>query len=114
MGTWTAVDHLIRKFETIRRDALQAGPEDKARASVDNAVANAAEAIDFAIDSPGNPDRLIVARDAVQDCTELLRALDRERVRTQQALGRGASLRLRALELVDMARAYASRPPALY
>lgn len=85
--------------------AGQVSVDDHVRAALEHAIVGAAEAIDFTIDAPANPDRLLVARDALGICAEMVSALDSQRARGLGARNRGGALRARALELIDTARA---------
>ena len=104
-GTWTEVDHLIRALAAVRRVAPQLSLDGDVRAALDHAIVAAAEAIDFAIDAPANPDRLLVARDALGVCAEMVLALDSQRGRALRSRNRDAALRERAVELIEAAQA---------
>jgi hypothetical protein len=101
---WTAVDRLIRDLGAIRRVAPQVSVDDHTRAALDEAITAAAEAIDFTIDAPANPDRLLVARDALGLCAEIVLALD-SHARGLPTFHRETTLRARALKLIEAARA---------
>jgi hypothetical protein len=105
---WTAVDALIRELGTIRRVALRVPVYDHSRVALDQAIREAAEAIDFTIDAPQSAERLTAARDALGVCEEMIIALDGQTSRRLRARHRGEAPRLRALGLLDDARAVAA------
>jgi hypothetical protein len=103
-STWTAVDGLIRELGAIRRVLPQVSVHAYSRLALDQAILEAAEAIDFTIDAPTSPQRLTAARDALGICAEMVLALDVQVARSLRARKRGDALRGRALELLEKAR----------
>ncbi len=101
---WTAVDDLIRELGSIRRIAPEVCADVDAKAALERAIAEAAQAIDFTIDAPTDPSRLGAARDALGVAEELILALDGQLERALRARNRGEVLRARAQELLARAR----------
>ena|SRR6186997_419114 len=109
-STWTAVDGLIRELGAIRRVAPQVSVHAHSRLALDQAILEAAQAIDFTIDAPTSPQRLTAARDALGICEEMVLALDVRAARSLNARRRGDALRGRALERLEKARSLTADP----
>jgi hypothetical protein len=109
-STWTAVDGLIRELGAIRRVAPKVSIHEHSRLALDQAILEAAQAIDFTIDAPGSSQRLTAARDALGVCEEMVLALNAPAARSLGARRRGDALRGRALELLEKARSLTTDP----
>ena len=109
-STWTAVDGLIRELGAIRRVAPKVSIHEHSRLALDQAILEAAQAIDFTIDAPGSSQRLTAARDALGICEEMVLALNAPAARSLGARRRGDALRGRALELLEKARSLTTDP----
>jgi len=109
-STWKAVDGLIRELGAIRRVAPRVSVHQHSRQALDQAILEAAEAIDFTIDAPGSSQRLTAARDALGICAEMMLALNVQGARSLRARKRGDELRGRALELLEQARSLTTDP----
>ena len=72
---WAAVDQLIRSLGAIRCAANAADAPREARARVEAAIRNAAEAIDLTISSPQSRQRLSAAADAIKAARRALAEL---------------------------------------
>jgi len=107
---WTAVDGLIQELGAIRRIAPHVPVHEPSRAVLDHAIREAAEAIDFIIDAPESLERLTAARDALGVCEEMIIALEGQIARSLRARHRADALRVRALGLLDDARAAVPHP----
>jgi hypothetical protein len=103
-STWKAVDGLIRELGAIRRVAPRVSVHQHSRLALDQAILEAAQAIDFTIDAPGSAQRLTAARDALGICAEMVLALDVQAARGLRARRRGEAVRGRALERLEKAR----------
>jgi hypothetical protein len=102
---WMAVDDLIRELGAIRRVAPEVSADKHVMAAVERAITEAAQAIDFTIDGPTNPDRLLAARDALGVAEEMILALNSEFARGLRVRIRSEALRARASALIEEARA---------
>ena len=109
-SSWTAVDGLIRELGAIRRVAPQVPAHSYSRLALDQAILEAAQAIDFTIDAPTSSKRLTAARDALGICEEMMLALDVQVARSLRGRKRGEALRGRALELLEKARSLTTGP----
>ena len=103
-GIWTALDDLIRELAAIRHVAPRIAVDGPVRQALEDAIASAAQAIDFTIDAPGNAHRLLAARQTLGVCSEMVRALDGRQARGLRSPDRGDATRSRALELIETAR----------
>jgi hypothetical protein len=110
MSSWTAVDGLIRELGAIRRVAPQVSDHAYSRQALDQAILEAAQAIDFTIDAPTSSQRLTAARDALGICAEMMLALNVQAARSLRARRHGEALRGRALELLEKARSLTTDP----
>jgi hypothetical protein len=108
---WTAVDDLLHELGSIRRVMPEIRADVQAQAALECAIRDAAQAVDFTIDAPTDPARLLAARDALGIAEELILALDVQFARALRVRVRGAALRARAAELLGQARLVA-RPVA--
>ena len=112
---WIAVDDLLRELGSIRRTAPEVAADIHAKAALERAIRDAAEAIDFTIDAPTDGARLLAARDALGVAEELILALGVQYARTLRARNRSEALRARAASLLAEARssmaAAAKAPP---
>ena len=113
---WIAVDDLLRELGSIRRIAPEVAADTYAKAAVERAIQDAAQAIDFTIEAPADGARLLAARDALGVAEELILALDAQFARALRARDRSAALRARAASLLADARSStttaAKAPPA--
>ena len=100
---WAAVDHLIRELGSVRHAANALQGSDAVQAVVDQAIADAAEAINHTIGSPESPERLRTATDAVGVAQEVILALDAKIGRSLRVRTRADGLRARAAELIRRA-----------
>jgi hypothetical protein len=90
--------------------APRASVHEHSRLALDQAILEAAQAIDFTIDAPTSSQRLTAARDALGICAEMMLALDVQLARGLRARRRGAALRGRALDLLEKARSLTTDP----
>jgi hypothetical protein len=89
---WAEVDTLIRELGAVRVAADAARASATAKAAIERALADAAEAIGLTIDSPRNPATLSQAQQSIASARELVAALTAEIERAQRARGRAAAL----------------------
>jgi hypothetical protein len=101
---WAAVDDLMRELGSVRQAAVAMGASGMAKAAIDRAITEAAEAVNRTIDGPRDAERLLAARDAVGVAEEVILALDAEVGRSLRIRARAESLRTRAAELIRQAR----------
>jgi hypothetical protein len=97
---WVAVDDLMRELGSVRHAALSLHPAGVAKAAIENAIRQAADAIDSTIDRPTNVEKLMVARDAVGVAGEVIRLLDAEIGRSLRIRANAEALRARAAQLI--------------
>jgi hypothetical protein len=109
-STWAAVDGLIRELGAIRRAAPRVSVHEHSRLALDQAILEAAQAIDSTIDAPTSSQRLTAARDALGICEEMMLALHVQVARSLRARKHGDALRGRALERLEKARCLTSDP----
>ena len=100
---WAEVDVLIRELGAAVAAAtyVRGGI---AKATADQAIREASEAVNRTISDPRSRQLLGVARDAIQTAQDVIAALDEEVARSHFLSTRGAELRGRALDLVEQAR----------
>jgi hypothetical protein len=110
---WAAVDDLMRELGSLRSAADSMRISKTARTVVEEAIAEAAEAVNHTIDRPRHPESLMLARDALGVAEEVLLALDAEILRALRVRSRAAHLRERAEALVKAAREITDRQDAL-
>jgi hypothetical protein len=100
---WAAVDDLMRELGSVRHAAGQVRASATARTALENAIREAAVAVDLTIDGPQNPGKLMAARDALGVAEEVILALDADMGRSLRVRARGQLLRERAAELIRRA-----------
>ncbi len=98
---WAAVDDLMRELGSIRRAAIEVEPSLEAKAAIERAIMEAAEAVELTIDAPTSPQKLMAARDALGVAEEVILALDAEVGRSLRVRSRAQTLRARAVELIE-------------
>jgi hypothetical protein len=93
---WEGVDSLIRELGAIRAAAEATRASAAASAAIENAIADAAEAIGVTINAPRNAESLSHARETIATARKLVAALgveiDRSHRARERALGLGVSL----------------------
>ena len=100
---WAEVDMLIRDLgAAVAAATYVRGSISKATA--DQAIREASEAVNRAISDPGNVRLLGTARDAIQTAQDVIVALDEEVARSHCLSQGSVDLRGRALDLVEQAR----------
>ena len=100
---WAEVDMLIRDLgAAVAAATYVRGSISKATA--DQAIREASEAVNRTISDPGNRQLLGTARDAIQTAQDVIVALDEEVARSHCLSQRSVDLRGRALDLVEQAR----------
>ncbi len=102
---WTALDTLIRDLGTLRSAADGVRASATAKAAIETAIREAAQAIDLTIDSPTNRERLAGAREALQVAAEVITALDQEIARSFHLHAKASDLCARARQLIAQAGA---------
>ena len=100
---WAAVDDLMRELGSVRQAAMSMRVRGVAKAAIDKAIADAAEAVNHTIDRPGSAERRLVARDAIGVAEEVIIALDAAMERSLRIRARAEKLRVRAAELIRQA-----------
>jgi hypothetical protein len=105
-----AVDDLISELGSIRNVATGLRVSADVRTAVDQAIAEAADAVNLTIDGPTNPNRLLAARDALGVVEEMILALDAQFARGLRARVRSEALRARAVKLIERARMFPPGP----
>jgi hypothetical protein len=106
---WTAVDDLIHELGSVRAAARELSANAEAAAALEHAIREAADAVDFTIDAPTDPGRLLAAREALGVAEELILALDVQLARGLRARNRSEELRARAQALLKQSREAQSR-----
>ena len=100
---WVAVDVLIRDLgATVAAATYVRG--DVARATADQAIREAAVAVNETISDPRSAKLLDRARTAIQTAQDVIVALDEQVARSHALAKRSVALRGRAFELVEQAR----------
>ncbi len=100
---WAEVDVLIRDLgAAVAAATYVRGSISKATA--DQAIREASEAVNRTISDPGSRQLLGAARDAIQTAQDVIMALDEEVARSHCLTQRSLDLRGRALDLVEQAR----------
>jgi hypothetical protein len=100
---WAEVDVLIRDLgAAIAAATYVRGSISKATA--DQAIREASEAVNRTISDPGSRQLLGAARDAIQTAQDVIAGLDEEVARSHCLTQRSVDLRGRALDLVEQAR----------
>jgi hypothetical protein len=102
---WTMVDTFVRDLGVLRSAASRGRVPPKAKAAIDTAIREAAQAIDLTIDAPMNRERLDGARAALQVASEVIVALDPEVARSFRLPAKGSSPCERARQLIAQASA---------
>jgi hypothetical protein len=82
----------MRELGAVRVAADAAHASDSNRATVERAIADAAEAVDRTIDSPDNPERMSHAQEAIRTARALVASLASEIDRARRASSRAAEL----------------------
>lgn len=100
---WAEVDVLIRDLgAAVAAATYVRGSTSKATA--DQAILEASQAVSRTISDPRSRQLLGAARDAIQTAHDVIAALDEEVARSHFLSRRSAELRGRALDLVEQAR----------
>jgi hypothetical protein len=100
MSEWAAVDDLMRELGSVRHAAGLLRVKGGVNVVVEQAILDAAEAVDNTIEGPTNPQRLMAARDALGIAEEVVLALDAEIGRSLRVRARAEALRARAAVLI--------------
>jgi hypothetical protein len=103
MSDWAAVDDLMRELGSVRHAAGLLRVKGGVNAVVEQAIREAADAVEHTIDGPTNPQRLMAARDALGIAEEVILALDAEIGRSLRVRARAEALRPRAAGLIAQA-----------
>ncbi|PYQ50629.1 MAG: hypothetical protein DMF78_15250 [Acidobacteria bacterium] len=102
---WTTVDTFVRDLGVLRAAAVRVRASAAAKAAIETAIREAAQAIDLTIDAPMNRERLDGAGAALQVASEVIVALDREIARSFRLRANASSLCERARQLIAQAGA---------
>jgi hypothetical protein len=97
---WAEVDTLIRELGAVRSAADAARASATAKAAIDQALAEATEAVVDTLDAPGDAQVIARAHDAIEVVADVMATLDEDLVRSLRVRARGATLRRRAQELI--------------
>jgi hypothetical protein len=100
---WAAVDDLMRELGSVRQAAGEMRASGVAKAAIERAISEAAEAVTRTVDGPRNPEKLMAARDALGVAEEVILALDAEIGRSLRVRARAEGLRTRATDLIRQA-----------
>ena len=107
---WTTVDAFVRDLGILRAAAGRVQAPAPAKAAIETAVREAAQAIDLTIDAPTNAQRLGAAREALVVAAAVIATLDRDIARTYRLRADPAELGERARQLIAQAAGTSSPP----
>jgi hypothetical protein len=108
-GKWAALDTLIRDLGAVRSAAFAARADAGAYHAIEQAIAEATDAIVAVIDTPTDGSAIARAREAIEVVADVITLIDAEIARSLRLRGDAAELRGRARELVHLA----AQPPRI-
>lgn len=101
---WAQVETLIGELGSVRTAAYACRVSAAGYATVEQAIAEATDALVDTLNAPSDPKLMARAHESIEVAAEVLVTLDGELVKTRHLRARSAELRVRARELVEQAR----------
>ena len=98
------VEGLIRELGAVRSAAFAARASAAAYHAIEQAMAEATDAVVAVLDAPRDGPAIARARDAIEVVADVIGTLDDQLVRSLRVRARGAELRQRARELLEQAK----------